>query len=137
MNTEKPLRILILDDEVNSSKMVATLISKHFPDLIISGIVQTVKEALSHIESNEVDIVTLDIELRKESGFDLLDKTKERKFEFICLSASKEYAFQAFEYGASGYLLKPINEHELTFALSKFIKPKPLVQLSSPFMDEE
>jgi len=93
---------------------------KNFPDLIISGIVQNVKEALIHIETNTIDIVILDIELNHESGFDLLDKMRDRQFEFICLSVSKEYAFQAFEYGASGYLLKPVNEKELAFSLSKF-----------------
>ncbi|MEO8151164.1 MAG: response regulator [Bacteroidia bacterium] len=113
--------VLIVDDEEHSALLITALIRKHFQKVEHIQAVKTISEALQFINQNKVDILFLDIELRGESGFGLLDKIRERNFEFICLSASKEYAFKVFGYGGAGYLLKPVNADELRIVLNRVL----------------
>jgi response regulator of citrate/malate metabolism len=101
------VRVLIVDDEPPSAGMIEKLLLKYFPMITVSAIASNVKEALQHLEEQVIDLVFLDIELKGQSGFDLLDHSPDRNWQFITLSASKEFAFKTFEYGGSGYLLKP------------------------------
>lgn len=122
------LRVLIVDDELPSANMLQLLLQKHFPLLKITGIAHGIKDALRQLQHQPVDLVFLDITLKGESGFNLLDKIPKRSFQFITLSADKEYAYKTFEYGGSGYLLKPVNKEELIIALSNLLGVKQLNQ---------
>jgi len=113
--------ILVVDDEPHVVRLINTILCRHFNYTKGAHAVQTVDEAVQHINTCKTDIVLLDIELRCHSGFELLDKVKPRIFEFICLSASKEYAYKVFEYGGAGYLLKPVNPNELIIVLNRIL----------------
>lgn len=121
MERENYPRILIVDDEEYSILLMESLIRKHYPGIKNIVSLHKVNEALIYLQSNSIDILLLDIELKGSSGFDLLDKIPQRDFEFICLSASKEYAFKTFEYGGAGYLLKPVNGEELVVVLDRVV----------------
>ena len=127
MNGEHPANILIVDDEEHSALLIESLIRRNVPGIIKIISVKSVNDAIHALQSSSIDLVLLDIELRGESGFTLLDKIKDRAFEFICLSASKEYAYRVFEYGGAGYLLKPVNAQELQSAFSRILR-KPFIQ---------
>lgn len=107
-----------MDDEPPSAGMIQKLLQKYFPMFTVSGIAYNVNEALKYLEEQVIDLVFLDIELKGQSGFDLLDHSPGRNWQFITLSASKEFAYKTFEYGGSGYLLKPVNQAELATAIS-------------------
>src|SRR5215471_1422856 len=107
------LRVLIVDDEDKSSAMILLMLKKYFPCISCVRIASSVKEAVKTLQQQPIDLVFLDIILKGESGFDLLDKIPDRSWQFITLSASKEFAFKTFEYGGAGYLLKPVNKKEL------------------------
>jgi len=111
------LRVLIVDDEPPSAEMLRLLLQKQLPLETITDIAHDVSTALNILEEQSIDLVFLDIVLKGESGFDLLDKILHRTFRFITLSAAKDYAFKTFEYGGSGYLLKPVNRDELVASL--------------------
>jgi two-component system LytT family response regulator len=111
------LRTLIVDDEVHSSELLHMMIGKHVPQLNVIGKAGNVLEAYEFLLHNEIDLLFLDVGLKGQSGFDLLDKLTNRKFHFITLSASTEFALKTFEYGGSGYLLKPVNKEELQKAI--------------------
>ena len=112
------LRVLIVDDEPPSAEMIRLLLDKYFPAATVMGIAGSVSDALHYLKNQTIDLVFLDIALKGESGFDLLDKIENRSFQFITLSASRDYAYKTFEYGGSGYLLKPLNKTELMGALA-------------------
>lgn len=133
MNENNFVRALILDDELPSLQLIQTLLL-NFSFIKIVAAVQRVGEAIDIMKSCEVDLLLLDIELKGESGFDLLDKMKERDCEFVCLAATKDYAFKAFEYGSAGYLLKPVNEKELKDCFSRLRKSKPYIQPVPPLI---
>lgn len=136
MDSSYFLRVLILDDEAPSLRLIQSQLSQ-IPFIQLAGAVQYVKEAMAIIKTQTVDLVILDIELRGESGFDLLDRMKEPMFEFVCLAATKDYAFKAFEYGSAGYLLKPVNEKELLACFSRLKRYKPFIQPLPPLMEQD
>ena len=62
------------------------------------------------------DIVITDIRMPKKSGLEMMAELQEQvECQFIILSGYDDfvYAKQALRYGASGYLLKPIDDREL------------------------
>lgn len=122
------LKAFIVDDEVHASDLLRLMLSRHFPLVEVAGAAHTVKDAYDFLTNEPVDIVFLDLELRGESGFTLLDKLPERNFHFIAFSAEADHAVQSFQYGASGYLLKPVNREELANAIALLFKRKPLIQ---------
>lgn len=116
------LKVLIVEDEWLSARLLIQLIKIHFPVLQVIGYAPGVEEALEFLKTNEIDLLLADVDLKGRSAFDLLDKQKDRKYPFIILSATKEAAFKTFEYGGSGYLLKPVNRNDLSAAIRQVVQ---------------
>ena len=79
----------------------------------------TLQEALTFIENNELDLVLLDLNLNGEDGFDLLTTAVSRPFHTIVVSAYKDQAITAFEYGVLDFVPKPFNEQRLEQAFNR------------------
>ena len=75
-------------------------------------------EALTFLNSHEVDVLFLDIQMPQQNGFELLAKLRQQP-PVIFTTAYERYAVQAFEVNAIDYLLKPIAEEQLKRALSR------------------
>ena len=72
-------------------------------------------EAVKFFKDNPVAVVFLDIELGRTSGLDLcrdLLQIKSRT-NIIYLTAFREYSFDAWDTGASGFLLKPLDAEDI------------------------
>lgn len=102
------LKVFIVDDEFQSRNILCRMLSEDFPDIFISGQSDNVKDAIEGIRKHKPDLLFLDVEMRDETGFDLLQKLEERKFQLIFITAHNEYALRAFRFNALDYLLKPI-----------------------------
>lgn len=66
------------------------------------------------LNTQVVDLIFLDINMPKLSGFDLL-KTLQQLPKIIVTSAYQEFALEGYEWNVSDYLLKP-------FSLDRFLK---------------
>lgn len=79
-------------------------------------------EALKQLESNDYDLVFLDIELdNNKTGFDLLDQLKHKKdFRLIITTSHSHYALNGIKYSAIDFLLKPFYLDELKVSIEKF-----------------
>ena len=83
------------------------------------------KEALAWLESNEVDLALLDIDMPEVNGLDLAKKLKRAHPDvaIIFLTAFPKFAVDAFKLRATGYLLKPVAaedlKREVEYALSR------------------
>jgi len=113
------MKILIVEDETLASKKLQLLIEKLIPDFNIVGIAKSIDDAVSIIETNEIDLGFFDIQIEDGLSFDIFDRTK-INFPVIFTTAFNEYAIKAFKLNSIYYLLKPISENELKNALSKF-----------------
>lgn len=118
------IKTIIIEDEQKSLEMLAGIIQKHCPDLNIIGLAKNVEEGVNLINSVTPELVFLDISMPDGSGFDLLEKVQDKKFEIIFATASDQHAIKAIKFSASDYLLKPIDIEELKKAVQKVIQRK-------------
>ncbi|MCO7723119.1 LytR/AlgR family response regulator transcription factor [Myroides odoratimimus] len=104
---------LIVDDEKPAHQVLLSHI-KQCDDLECIGHAYSGKEALTFLQSNEVDILFLDINMPLVSGLELLEMLP-IKPTTIVTTAYSEFALESYQNDAVDYLLKPI-------AFSKFLK---------------
>jgi two-component system, LytTR family, response regulator len=118
------IKTLVIEDEQKSLDMLAGLIQKSCPELVITGLAKNVREGVEMIKSQQPDLVFLDISMPDGSGFDLLEQVPDHKFELIFATASDAHAIKAIKYSACDYLLKPIDVDDLRLAVDKVVKKK-------------
>ena len=109
----------IIDDELHSRSFLQKMLEQYFPEINIAGHASTVEEGLHGIKEYKPDIVFLDIQMKSETGFDLLNKLTKIDFALIFTTAYDQYAIKAFRFNAIDYLLKPIIPDELIDAVNK------------------
>jgi two-component system LytT family response regulator len=114
-------RALIVDDELQSRSLIRKLLSDHFPELITEE-AESVAAAVEKINQFIPDLVFLDVQMRGETGFDLLDKTGPVNFGIIFTTAHSEFAVKAFRYSAMDYLMKPLDAEEFKIAVEKALQ---------------
>lgn len=90
----------------------------------ICGEAENGEQAFALIEQLTPELVIVDIRMPVLDGLELISKVKtelEQQPIFIILSGYPDfsYAQQAFRYNVSDYILKPVDEQELTVALKK------------------
>jgi len=116
------MNILIIEDESRIAKRIERMTRDIFGDTLQSlKHINTLDEALRFIENNSLDLVLLDLNLNGESGFDLLTTAVSESFHTIIISAYKEQAITAFEYGVLDFVPKPFNKDRLQQALNRTI----------------
>jgi two-component system LytT family response regulator len=112
------LRVLIVDDELQSRSLIKKLVSVHFPGFTTVE-AETVLSAIEKIRQFNPDLIFLDVQMRGETGFDLLDKIGTVNADIIFTTAHSEFALKAFRYSALDYLMKPIDTGEFRSAVDK------------------
>lgn len=116
----KKLRTIIIEDEEPARELL-----KHYiKDNNSIEIVAECKDGFSGLKTiSEIkpDLVFLDIQMPKLSGFEMLEVLEERP-EIIFTTAYDQFAIKAFELNAVDYLLKPFSKERLTEAINKVIE---------------
>src|SRR5690606_12088888 len=97
------IKALIVDDELKSRESLSIILSDFFDDVHVVGLSQNVSEALDHIKRTKPDVVFLDIQMQRETGFDLLLSLQQVDFEVVFTTAHSEYAIKAFKFSAIDY----------------------------------
>jgi two-component system response regulator AlgR len=116
--------ILIVDDEPLARQRLRKLINELSSDTVECTIVAeagNTTEALKAIEQYDPSVVLLDIEMPGENGLKAAAKIAELDYPpaIIFTTAYDQYALDAFDTLATGYLLKPIQQEKLRQALEK------------------
>ncbi len=113
------LKVLIVDDEARSRRVLESYLNDYCPKVQIVGAVGNVDDAVKAIHQLEPELVFLDIEMPGQNGFALLEYFKKPDFMLIFVTAYQEYALKAFRSSAVDYLLKPLEISELIEAVEK------------------
>ena len=115
--------VLIADDEVNIREGLKIIIDWNELGFEVCGEAANGEEALSAILEKNPSLVLLDIRMPKMYGTDLIRIARERGYKgrFIILSGYSDftYAQTAIRYGVDFYITKPIDEDELSQAITK------------------
>ena len=114
-------KVLIIDDEKRIRDFVKRMIDSFNLDVEVFTDGENVETGIESINRIQPDIVFLDIQMPDGTGFDLLNRVKDKKFELIFITAFQEYAIMAIKFSALDYILKPIDEEELKTALQNAI----------------
>lgn len=114
------MKVLIVEDESRIAKRIERMTQDIYgPDLESLTLANTLQQALSFIENNPLDLVLLDLNLNGENGFDLLKTAVSGAFDTIVISAYKDQAITAFEYGVLDFVPKPFNQARLERAFRR------------------
>lgn len=110
---------LIVDDEEYGRSSLFFLIKENCPEVKIVNISKSVQEARNFINTNEVNLIFLDIAMPNENGFALIPLLQEKNIMVIFTTAYDQYAIKAIKASAVDYLLKPIDIEELKASIVK------------------
>lgn len=120
--------VVLADDEPMILKGLERLIDWKKLGITIVGTACDGAEAFKLIKKFKPDMIVSDINMPNLTGIELLKRIKadEQSTRVIFISGYQEfeYARDALKYGAVDYLLKPINEKQLTIAIEKIINEK-------------
>ncbi|MDN3671137.1 LytTR family DNA-binding domain-containing protein [Echinicola jeungdonensis] len=112
------IKAIIIDDEIHCIERLKKILLNHFSMSIqLVGTYKTVSGGKKAIEILNPDLIFLDIQLKSQSGFDLLNEIGKVNIHVIFTTAFEEYAIKAFKFNAIDYLLKPIDPSELADAI--------------------
>ena len=111
-------RVLIVDDELPSRKLLTRLLGEH-QDFEIVGEAGSTAEALTLIPLTRPDLLLLDIQMPRADGFQLIQSLANPP-EVVFITAHETHAVQAFDAAALDYLLKPVTASRLAAALARF-----------------
>ena len=114
------IKAMIVDDKPASIELLKWLIDQHCPEIREVHSATSVEEALPLLAEVQPDLVFLDIQMPKQTGFDLLYQIGRWNFEVVFTTAYNEYAIQAIRFSALDYLLKPVDAIELVKAVERF-----------------
>jgi two-component system, LytTR family, response regulator len=113
------VRVLIVDDETLARSILREHLAK-IPEVEIVGEAANGFEAVKLAEELNPELVFLDIQMPKLSGFEVLELLGERAPPAVIFTtAYDEFALRAFEVHAVDYLLKPVEPPRLVAAVER------------------
>jgi DNA-binding LytR/AlgR family response regulator len=115
----KIVQCIIVDDE----PIARDILENHLQKIDSLKVVATCKngiEAFNQINSKDVDLIFLDINMPDISGLSFA-KSINKDIKVIFTTAYREYAVDGFDLQAVDYLLKPISFDRLLQAVNKYL----------------
>ena len=113
----RKLNVLIVDDDPSVVRLLTALLKQEFDLGLNLHEATDAREAQQWIENHCCDVLVSDIEMPGLDGLQLLKTAKSRnawtQVIFITGHSSLDRLTEALEWGASDYLLKPIDRQEV------------------------
>ncbi len=113
------MRTVIIEDELPQAHRLRSLLEEMKDPPEITGMVQSVGEAVDFLSHQQVDLVFMDIHLADGLCFDIFRKVT-ITVPVIFTTAFDKYAIEAFRHNGIDYLLKPVSGQDLEKSLQKF-----------------
>lgn len=122
------INVLLADDHLMFREGLKHILAES-PDILVKDEAGNCNDVISKVLQNGYDVLVLDISMPDKNGLEIIDQLKKSKpnLQILVLSMYSEdqYAFRAFQAGASGYLTKNATPVELLKAIRKvFVNEK-------------
>jgi DNA-binding LytR/AlgR family response regulator len=116
------LKTVIIDDEPQAVNLLTEL-AKTIPELAIAKTFTDPARALAELKNGMPDLLLLDVQMPKMSGFELLRGLRQAGFDpsVIFVTAYDQFAIEAIHNEAFDYLLKPVSPAELQDSVNRLI----------------
>lgn len=116
------IRILIADDHPIVRRGLKQILSEE-PDLAVLGEAQNGDEVLKLLDSQEWNVLVLDIDMPGRSGMEVLHDVRERRPDLpvliMSIHSEEQFGVRALKAGATGYLNKESAPDALVHAIRK------------------
>jgi DNA-binding LytR/AlgR family response regulator len=111
-------KLIIADDEPILLDSLAHKLQRYWPQATILARCSSGEEALEVLQTEQVQVALLDIQMGNLSGIDVA-LAAPKQCHFVFITAFDHYAVSAFETGAVDYLLKPYSDERLQACISR------------------
>jgi two-component system, LytTR family, response regulator len=122
------IKVIIIEDEQPARDLVKHYLSSH-SNIEVIGEFADGFSGLKGINELKPDLIFLDIQMPKLTGFELLELLDEYP-QIIFTTAFDQFALKAFEMNAVDYLLKPFSQERFDQAVSKVSEQKEKLGIS-------
>ena len=113
---------IIVDDESDAIELLSARLRHLYKNVTISSTYSQWDKALEALRTANCDILFMDISMPGKSGINLLKLLPNLQCELIFITAHDNYALDAYALSASGYVLKPIDDNDLSLAVDKALE---------------
>ncbi|MEY8357208.1 response regulator [Lachnospiraceae bacterium 54-53] len=122
---------IIIDDEKPALDVLKLLLEKT-GQICVAGSFMSAADALAEMYNLKPDVAFLDIEMPDISGLELAERIIDSglDIEIVFVTAYDKYALEAFRVNAIDYILKPFSLDDITQAITRLKKVKPLPDVS-------
>lgn len=119
MRNDKPVRVLVADDELLAQQRLEDLLST-IPNVECIACVDNGNKAVTAIRTLQPDLVLLDIQMPGLSGLQVVKEIGPTAMPAtIFVTAYDKYAIEAFDAAALDYLLKPFTNKRFEGAMAR------------------
>jgi two-component system LytT family response regulator len=129
------MNCIIVDDEPIARDILRTYIAQ-IPYLVLVGSCEDAFEAMRILNEKEIDLIILDINMPRLSGFEML-RSLNKYPSVIITSAYGAFALEGFELSVTDYLLKPFSFPRFVQATEKAVNKVRDVVLHDQKVDHE
>lgn len=127
---EKIINVILVDDEPLARKLIRGFLQSDSRFAVMAECGDGF-EAIKAIQQHKPDLVFLDVQMPRLSGFEVLELLEDPP-SIIFTTAFDEYAIKAFEAGAIDYLLKPISPERFEKAIQRLFSQNSPTKVSPP-----
>ncbi len=113
------IRAIIIDDEQESRNAINNILNNFCDNVSVAGQAENVSAGIRLIKNKKPDVIFLDIQMPDGTGFNILEKTGNIKYQVIFVTAHDEFALKAIKFSALDYILKPVDPRQLIEAVNK------------------
>lgn len=117
------MKVLLVDDEIFTIRMLQNLIHWKELGLELMGYAQDGEEAYNKVIKEAPDIIVSDIKMPGMNGLEFLNRVRNVSpgIKTILMSAYADFSYvkEGMKLGCCDYILKPVDEQELEQALRK------------------
>ena len=128
LNTGSKINTLIIEDEQDAIDLLSSILKEYCPEITIVGVAQNVDEGVAKINELSPALVLMDVSLGEDKCFEILGKIPEPDFLLVFTTAYSQFAFDAFQYNAVHYMLKPYSISETRKMIAKVVDAKLLME---------
>jgi len=113
------LKTLIVDDEPLALELLGSLLAE-VEGVEVVACLPNGREAIQFLKNQHVDLLFLDVEMPKVTGFDVVEAVGLAHLPAtVFVTAYREHAVRAFDVHAVDYLTKPLRPERLHLALER------------------
>lgn len=116
------IRTIIIEDEPLAAGIIQEFLMS-FPQFEVVEVCQDGFQGLKAINQHKPDLIFLDVQMPKITGFEMLELLDEPP-AVIFTTAFDQYALKAFDAKAMDYLLKPYSESRFKQAIDRFLESR-------------